>query len=266
MSSYPAHIRSRVNWTIKCRDCDSVPKHKQAGKVLEDRVQVMHNGIKIAKGSYHGDWMTEIIEKLNGHHEPQEEKAFHEVLGRLSGKRTMVELGSNWAYYSMWFNSSHLESKNIMIEPNKEKLEAGKINFKLNNMTGEFLNAFVSSKSNSKAVFRDWDGKETVISEISIDDLLEKNKISKLDILHSDIQGAEFDMLIGCEKSVNEGKIEYFFISTHSDSLHDGCTDWFLSRGFNILCSHTLSESYSADGSIVASRNDNRVIEISKRR
>jgi len=34
-------------------------------------MQIMHNGILIKRGSYHGEWMSEIIQKLRGHHEPQ---------------------------------------------------------------------------------------------------------------------------------------------------------------------------------------------------
>ena len=53
--------------------------------------------------------MTNIIEILKGHHEPQEEFAFFQVLEQLRrnpspwGNPRMIELGSFWAYYSMWF-------------------------------------------------------------------------------------------------------------------------------------------------------------------
>ena len=255
-----------VNKTISCKDCENISKVKNAGEIV-GKYQIMHNGIKIYRGCYHGDWMTKIIQDLKGHHEPQEEKAFHEVLSRLTGKRTMIELGSNWAYYSMWFNSSHSESENIMIEPNSKKLEVGKANFALNNMTGKFENAFVSSEPNDSATFVDWDMKTTTIKQTSVDYLIEKNGLSKVDILHSDIQGAEYDMLLGAKNSIINKKINYFFISTHGASVHKNCLNYLQNNKYNILCSHSTEESFSNDGLIVASANElEEKIIISKRK
>ena len=47
--------------------------------------------------------MTEVIKPLRGHHEPQEEVAFHTILERLASDTespTMLELGRFWGYYS----------------------------------------------------------------------------------------------------------------------------------------------------------------------
>ena len=71
----------RVAMTTSCRDADSIPKVRDAGQVLQvdgDLVQVMHNGVRVAAGAYHGEWMSRIIAELRGHHEPQEERLFHE--------------------------------------------------------------------------------------------------------------------------------------------------------------------------------------------
>ena len=43
----------------------------------------MHNGVPVVEGCYYGSWMTEIIQGLWGHDEPQEEAAFHVLLERL---------------------------------------------------------------------------------------------------------------------------------------------------------------------------------------
>ncbi len=95
--------------TVSCSDSDAIPKVERAGEVFEvdgRRVQMMHNGVLVDEGCYYGDWMTEIIRCLRGHHEPQEERVFHDILRRLASSgddATMVELGSFWAYYSLWF-------------------------------------------------------------------------------------------------------------------------------------------------------------------
>src|SRR5690348_3224581 len=77
----------RVAMTTRCRDAVSIPKVPGAGSVqLEPdgtRVQIMHNGIKVLADGYYGDWTTRLITLCQGHHEPQEERVFHEVVSRL---------------------------------------------------------------------------------------------------------------------------------------------------------------------------------------
>ena len=86
--------------TTSCRDCDHIPKVAGAGEVVEEngqRVQIMHNGVRVIAGGYDGDWMMEIIRRLKGHHEPQEELVFHEILKTLPEQATMIELGGYWS-------------------------------------------------------------------------------------------------------------------------------------------------------------------------
>ena len=52
----------------------------------------MHNGLRVVADGYCGSWMTELIERCHGHHEPQEERAFYEVITRLGHNATMMEL------------------------------------------------------------------------------------------------------------------------------------------------------------------------------
>jgi len=88
---------ARIALTVRCRDTDRLPKVVGAGDV-DDGVQTMHNGVKVEEGGYYGEWMTEVIRRLRGHHEPQEEVAFHTILERLAATAgsapTMLELGS----------------------------------------------------------------------------------------------------------------------------------------------------------------------------
>ena len=82
-SRYTYDKKDRINLTISCKDCDRIPKVSNAGKVISENgqdFQVMHNGLKVLSGIYGGDGVREIINKLNGHHEPQEELIFHHLL------------------------------------------------------------------------------------------------------------------------------------------------------------------------------------------
>ena len=99
-------MRARIEMTVGCRDADPIPKVENAGEVIIEngqRVQIMHNGLRVIAGAYYGDWMLEIIQRLGGHHEPQEEAAFHAVMQQMGPQATMLELGGFWAYYSLWF-------------------------------------------------------------------------------------------------------------------------------------------------------------------
>ncbi len=135
----------RVEIATSCRDCDSLPKNAGAGKTFGEahEFQLMHNGLVIRRGAYHGEWMAEIIRSLRGHHEPQEEKVFARALDCLPESAVMVELGSFWAYYSMWFHNQVKHPVCILVEPNAKKLAIGQDHFRLNGMKGTFVRAFV---------------------------------------------------------------------------------------------------------------------------
>jgi FkbM family methyltransferase len=248
-------VELRVQETINCRDCDAIPKVENAGEVNIDHnppFQVMHNGVKVLLGGYHGEWMQRIITALKGHHEPQEEKVFYEVLKRVSGDNpVMLELGSYWAYYSLWFRKTFPAGSNYMVEPITEKMQLGQKNFDLNGFSGIFFNGCMGGEYKDKMTFVDWNNDEIEMKQYSVDAIVEKNNIAFIDILHSDIQGAEVDMLKGCEQSLNAGKIGYLCISTHGDK-HERCLDFFKQRSMHIIAEHSVEASASADGLIVA--------------
>jgi hypothetical protein len=87
----------RTLMALRCRDADSLPKVAGAGDIVEEpdgtRVQIMHNGIKVLAGGYYGDWMQDLISRCRGHHEPQEERVFAEVVRHLPTDGVMFELG-----------------------------------------------------------------------------------------------------------------------------------------------------------------------------
>ncbi|HBY69956.1 MAG TPA: hypothetical protein DEG69_20750, partial [Flavobacteriaceae bacterium] len=213
--------------TISCRDTDYIPKVENAGKIITHKgheCQVMHNGVKILKGCYHQDHLTDIIENLKGHHEPQEEKLFYEILKYIPDNGLMIEVGSFWAYYSMWFNREVKNARNIMIEPDFDRLEIGEINFHLNDMSGEFIHGFISPRVPGNSWSRQvWyaqarSGPYCVKKEperLYIDDFLERENIQKVDLLHCDGQECEIELLGDAEKSLESHKIKFLFLSTH---------------------------------------------------
>ena len=211
----------------------------QAGFVDANRRVVLHNGNRVAvsgRYSYYGDF-SDLLVINRGVHEPLEEYCFQETLRRI--RRTapvMVELGAYWAHYSMWLKSRFPVARCTMVEPIRRNLNAGRNNFRANGFEGSFIQANVSADG-----FR-------------IDEFMSKGEVEQLDILHSDIQGYESAMLDDAHRTLASHKIDYVFVSTHSDDLHDVVVDKLRGHGYRIEASSSFADhSTSYDGFVLAS-------------
>jgi len=204
----------------------------QGGKVY------LHNGLMVpAVGphAYYGNFSA-ILVINRGVHEPLEEYIFQEVLKSLPKEPTMLELGAYWGHYSMWLQQLYPGAKSHLVEPEKVNFEAGILNFKTNGFKGTFVNSFVGK------------------GQFSVDEYVRKNKIEKLDILHSDIQGYELEMLQDCKVSFENRTIDRVFVSTHSNALHLACLEILEKYGYRVeISSDYDNETTSNDGIIFAS-------------
>lgn len=153
----------------------------------------------------------------------------------------MIELGSFWSFYSMWFNKEVKNANNYMIEPDLFNMGCGKRNFKLNGMHGDFTNAFIGKES-----------REGKTATVCVDDFIAEKKIEYVDILHSDIQGYEYEMLQGALKTITTKKVGFVFVSTHSQEVHLKCRAFLLENDFFIISEADMNNTYSQDGLIVA--------------
>lgn len=243
----------RIDIATQCSDCEGIPRVKQAGQVIErngQKLQVMHNGVLVDTQSHYGAFNTQVIQRLKGHHEPQEERVFHEVLKHVPAGGSMIELGCFWAYYSMWFQQAVEDAKSVMVEPLDATLACGRGNFEINGLSGEFVQGCVGDRSLAQVDFESWDGSIHPIAQVCVDDLMDERQIDRLSILHADIQGAEFDMLQGASRALDTARVDYVFISIHSELLHRQCLGFLKQRGYRVIASHTMAESYSVDGLI----------------
>lgn len=260
----------RIELATKCTDCASMPKVPDAGVVFDTpsgSYQIMHNGIKTYTDSHYGPYNVEVIRRLQGIHEPQEEFIFDQVMRKLPPGGTILELGSFWAYYSLWFLDSIPEAKAFMVEPLEQALNAGKRNFTLNGRNGVFIQAAISDQCEDESEIELWPGRFAYARKVSVDSLMSENSISKLTILHADIQGTECKMLQGASLALREKRIQWIFISTHGENIHQQCLALLRMHRYNIVAEHTPRESYSVDGLIVASSDaKEKRIRISKNR
>lgn len=258
-------IEERVEMTACGRDCDAIPKVEDAGelRVIDGTsYQVMHNGLLVEAGGYGQDWTVEIIRRLRGHHEPQEEKVFHEVLKRLPEDSVMMELGSSWAYYSMWFASRTPGGRSFCCEPEALSLAQGHRNAKINGLDNMEFRRAAAGKDDGRLVdfFTGLAGEVPSKVEIrSVDSLVKELALDRVDVLHMDIQGQELLALDGASRSITSGLVRFLFVSTHhhyiSDDpdIHSKCLEKIWGWGGHVITELAVHEGRGGDGLIVAS-------------
>jgi hypothetical protein len=206
--------------------------------IVHDREVYLLNGNRVpisGNDAYYGAFSQLLI--LNrGVHEPLEEFLFQELLKHLSPAPQMIELGAYWAHYSMWLKKVRPQAKNIMVEPNPTCLAAGRSNFARNGFVGEFIQAAVSRGA--------W----------QVDQFLKTRELDQVDILHVDIEGFEVEMIEGARDALRNGRINYLFISTHSQQIHHEIIGQLKEFGYRIeVASDFDYGTTSYDGLVFAS-------------
>lgn len=262
-------LAGRISQTVACTDADAIPRVGNAGDTIVrdgERLQVMHNGVLVTEGGYYGVLSSEIIRCLRGVHEPQEEVAFDAVIRRLAATRvpdrppTMIELGSFWAYYSLWFLDSFPDGHTICLEPDPRNLVVGQRNFEINGRTGTFINAAIGAGSGATMSFTPDDRSAPIeLPTHDLRSLLAMLDEPRVDILLADIQGGETALFADSIDVLRTGIVRFVVVSTHDLSIsgsamtHQGVLRNLLDAGGHIICEHSVTESASGDGLVVAS-------------
>jgi FkbM family methyltransferase len=255
-------LEERVAIAMRCRDADILPKVANAGAVLRQPdgtdVQIMHNGIRVIAGGYYGAWMQDLITRCLGHHEPQEEVLFAEIMKHVAPDATMVELGGFWSFYSIWFQSLGHRRRSIVVEADPAHLEIGRINAKLNDCEPTFISAFVGRRTAPPSPFATEKSGMIELPCVSVPDIVTTYALKHLDLLHCDVQGAELDVLESCAELAATGRLGWVVVSTHTHHIshdpltHQRCVVVLRQAGATILAEHDVHESFSGDGLIVA--------------
>lgn len=258
----PLTTPERIAMTVGCSDCAAIPKVEHAGAIIDVEgvpVQIMHNGIRVRADGYCGDWMTSIIQGLNGHHEPQEEAIFHAILSRCRPGHLMVELGAWWAYYTIWYLRTVPDSRAICIEPDAVHRQLTLENLALNDQTAEVVAGCVGETDGTVELVAETEQRSIHVrcfNAAAIDILTNQQPI---EILHLDVQGAETAFLRSLRSFPDLTRLRFVFVSTHhalisgSPSTHVDCLKTLRDLGAIILIEHSVGESFSGDGLIVAS-------------
>jgi len=214
-----------------------IQRHPLAGTV-QDGLVFLHNGHRVpALGptAYYENF-SYILVINRGVHEPLEEYVFQELLKILPQAPVMLELGAYWGHYSMWLKQARPQATVHLVEPDASNLAVGVENFRRNGYDGRFLQEFVG------------------LGKFEVDAFLRDNGIARLSVLHADIQGYEDEMLSGSSEALKGKRIDYLFVSTHSQALHEHVRSRLGGYGYRIEVSSDFdNETTSFDGFLCAS-------------
>ncbi len=211
----------------------------QAGYIDREGYVTLHNGNRAdftGPYAYYKEF-SDILIINRGVHEPLEEFCFQQMLKRIARPDpVMIELGAYWAHYSMWMKHVYPAARCFMVEPDPHNADSGRRNFEVNGYEGQFIVDFVGS------------------SAFGVDRFLTENGIGRVDLLHSDIQGWEIEMLDGASKTLGRHAIDYVFVSTHSGELHTSAVERLLGFGYRVEVSSDFDlHTTSYDGFVLAS-------------
>ena len=132
-------------------------------------------------------------------------------------------------------------------------------NLKLNLREARFVNALVGREFSPAADFvRESDGQSVQIPCLNMDAVLRGAETDCIEVLHMDVQGAELPFLQSMAKAVEERNKIHCRLHPSRDDLqlattHHDCAREIRTMGGHIFCEHSVSESFSGDGLIVAS-------------
>ncbi len=252
----------RTAITARCRDADVLPKVADAGAVVRQpdgtMVQIMHNGVRVLAGGYYGAWMQDLITRCRGHHEPQEEVLFAEIMRHLGDDAVMFELGGFWSYYSIWFLSEGARRRSFVVEADPAHLEVGRVNAALNGCAPVFIPGFIGSAEAAPSLFQTEESGPVELPCLTVPGMMARHGIEHLDLLHCDAQGVELGVLESCVALAAAGRLGWVMVSTHTHRIsqdpltHQRCLAVLRQAGATILAEHDVQESFSGDGLIVA--------------
>jgi FkbM family methyltransferase len=172
----------------------------------------------------------------------------------------VIELGSFWAYYSLWAKAADPATTSICVEPDPRNLEVGRRNFELNGYSARFIHAAVGAPHGESIRIRtESDNALRPVPLATVEGLLRDEGLDRVDLLLCDTQGAELAMLTDARETLRSGRVRFLVVSTHHHSIsgdpltHQRCLEILRECGAHIIAEHSVLESCSGDGLIAAS-------------
>lgn len=203
--------------------------HQAVVPILQGRLK----GSKWIVGSgIHGYWL--------GSYEIHMQKAFE---GVISTNSIVFDIGAHVGYYTLL--SSTLVGpggKVYAFEPLPRNIAFIKRHILMNLVTNvDVVEAAVSEKTGSTFFV---EGEESPMGQISsegylqvktvsLDELVSTGKVEFPDYMKIDVEGAEYDVLLGARRIIRE-KLPKIFLATHGQELKEKCCQMLLDWGYSI--------------------------------
>ena len=155
-------------------------------------------------------------------------ETFKECLKDIKSKSpTMIEIGSNDCFYSMTFNETLPNSKNICVEISRDLMEIGQKNVSVNGLEGFHFVWGAVGAADMDYLELEKAAHPHFYSDISpttysLKDIYDQFQLDKVDLIHMDICGTEIEVLT--EILTSNLKVDYLFISTHATQAHHSPT------------------------------------------
>lgn len=229
---------------------------------------VNYKGIKLLDGRSTRPCGHEPIESHDDEYD-----MFMSVLENVkSDNPVMVECGSWWAFWSLAFRKKFPSGRNILIELGKRQISIGRKNFALNGFDeSHYWGGFYINDSNvyappvreSNYNYDDHGGYwDTTLSgqmtgpEINFTDVYEIEGLDQIDMLHMDIQGSEYRLIVDLYNNNRDilDKIQNVVIATHHPVAQQELIRILVSTGMRLLRNEPFG-SVGGDGMIVLTRN-----------
>ncbi len=233
--------------------------HPLAGKIIGGK-QYLFDGSPIIYP--HGsDKVHNLYRFTQGAPEPEEIIQFLKIIKNIRKNGTMIEIGAGGGFYSIIASKYLTFGKLILVEPNPRSIMMLKQNIVMNKFDRRavVIQRAVTDKDNNKIRFKESGyasaintlGEYSVLT-ITIDSLVKNLKLHRVDLLHMDIQGEEYNALQGMKKSLSHQVFNYIFIGTHSIEIHKKCENYLREKNYSILFSQDITISASYDGILIA--------------
>jgi len=197
------------------------------------------------KYEFHG---VDLIDSCPGSGPPtdktykEEYEALMKVFTRIETENpVMVELGAFWSLWSILFGKQFPKGRIVIVEEKLDpSLRAGLINLNINKLAASVHYARVSKIPGP--------------GKITIEEITKQNQIDHIDVLHMDIQGAEWELRNTINDMLKSGVIKNLVMATHNDQNHEKLVSLFDNDKCKVYESTPRGSSRGADGEIIVGR------------
>ena len=208
-------------------DILSLKKFKRQKKYLNwkknnpDQIYKLKNNLKIKISNSKLSSSKSLIIQ-NGKYEQNETFLFKQIIKE---GWNILDIGANFGWYSLHFSKMVGNNGNVYaFEPIKETYDELKSNLSLNNIanvkTYKFALGNKEYETNFGIPFFDGGSaatsqnlsfsKKVKIPVFTLDKIFERESIKKIDLIKADIEGGEFNFLLGAEKMLEKYKPNIF--------------------------------------------------------